>query len=96
MNDYQFGNHLYQLRHQAGYTQKEVADHCGVTNKAVSKWENGKTKPGVQIIRKLAELYHISAEALLMEIDTKSAQKITTIVLTGGPCAGKTTAMSWI
>lgn len=31
-----------------------------------------------------------------MEIDTKSAQKITTIVLTGGPCAGKTTAMSWI
>lgn len=65
-------------------------------NKAVSKWENGKTKPGVQIIRKLAELYHISAEALLMEIDTKSAQKITTIVLTGGPCAGKTTAMSWI
>lgn len=62
----------------------------------MSKWENGKTKPGVQIIRKLAELYHISAEALLMEIDTKSAQKITTIVLTGGPCAGKTTAMSWI
>lgn len=51
MNDYQFGNHLYQLRHQAGYTQKEVADHCGVSNKAVSKWENGKTKPGVQIIR---------------------------------------------
>ena len=50
----------------------------------------------MQIIRKLAELYHISAEALLMEIDTKSAQKITTIVLTGGPCAGKTTAMSWI
>lgn len=96
MNDYQFGNHLYQLRHQAGYTQKEVADHCGVSNKAVSKWENGKTKPGVQIIRKLAKLYHISAEALLMEIDTKSAQKITTIVLTGGPCAGKTTAMSWI
>ena len=55
MNDYQFGNHLYRLRHQAGYTQKEVADHCGVSNKAVSKWENGKTKPGAQIIRKLAE-----------------------------------------
>ena len=40
MNDYQFGNHLYQLRHQAGYTQKEVADHCGVSNKAVSKWQD--------------------------------------------------------
>ena len=37
MNDYQFGNHLYQLRHQAGYTQKEVADHCGVSNKAVGR-----------------------------------------------------------
>lgn len=96
MSDYNFGNHLYELRKRSGCSQKEVAAFCGVSNKAVSKWENGKTKPKVQIIRKLAELYGVSIEILLMKWEERKVQKITKIVLTGGPCAGKTTAMSWI
>ena len=96
MIDYEFGNYLYELRLNAGYSQKEAAAFCGVSNKAVSKWENGKTKPKVQIIRKLAELYHVSPDHLLKICDVQKMKKITKIVLTGGPCAGKTTAMSWI
>lgn len=96
MSDYNFGNYLYELRKKAGYSQKEVAAFCGVSNKAVSKWETGKTKPKVQLIRKLAELYRVSPETLLKNWEERKVQKITKIVLTGGPCAGKTTAMSWI
>lgn len=96
MLDYEFGNHLYTLRRHSGYTQKEVAAFCGVSNKAVSKWETGKTKPQVQVIRKLAELYRINPEDLLKQKEGKNMNKITKIVLTGGPCAGKSTAMSWI
>ena len=96
MNDYGFGNYLYELRKQSGYGQKEVAAFCGVSNKAVSKWENGKTMPKVQLIRKLADLYRVSPEILLRKSEERKMQKITKIVLTGGPCAGKSTAMSWI
>lgn len=96
MNDYGFGNYLYELRKQSGYGQKEVALFCGVSNKAVSKWETGKTKPKVQIIRKLSELYGVSPTILLTKWEERRMQKITKIVLTGGPCAGKSTAMSWI
>ncbi|MCQ2521322.1 MAG: AAA family ATPase [Lachnospiraceae bacterium] len=96
MNDYGFGNHLLKLRKKCGYAQKEVAAFCGVSNKAVSKWENGKTKPKVQIIRRLAELYKVSPEELLKLLEDEKMQTITKIVLTGGPCAGKSTAMSWI
>lgn len=96
MSDYAFGNYLYELRMHFGYAQKEVAAFCGVSNKAVSKWENGKSKPKVQIIRKLAELYRVSPDQLLKLCEVQKMKAITKIVLTGGPCAGKSTAMSWI
>ena len=96
MNDYEFGNRLYELRRRTGLTQAELADKVGVTNKAVSKWENGKAKPTTNVLRKLATLYGISVEQLLEERGGQHQVDITKIVITGGPCAGKTTAMSWI
>ena len=65
MNDYEFGNYLYALRKNAGLSQTELADQLGVTNKAVSKWKNGKSKPTTQTLRNLADLFGISVETLL-------------------------------
>lgn len=39
MND--FGKNLNSLRKLKGWTQTELADKLGVTNQAISKWENG-------------------------------------------------------
>ena len=38
---YDFGNYLYFLRREAHLTQKELAARLSVSDKAVSKWENG-------------------------------------------------------
>ena len=38
---YDFGNYLYFLRSEAHLTQKELAARLSVSDKAVSKWENG-------------------------------------------------------
>ena len=96
MNDYKFGNYIFELRRKAGLTQSELAAEVGVTNKAVSKWEVGKAKPSVDTIRKLAALFQVSVDELLRKRDGGQPVKITKIVITGGPCAGKSTAMSWI
>lgn len=96
MNDFTFGNRLYQLRQEAGFTQAYVAHKVGVTNKSVSKWENGAAKPSTNVLRKLAILFHISIEELLTLREEKTMPEIKKVVITGGPCAGKTTAMSWI
>ena len=65
MNNYKFGNYLYALRKNACLTQAAVAFQLGVTNKAVSKWENGKSKPNTETLNKLADLYGVSADSLL-------------------------------
>ena len=95
MNDYSFGNLLYELRTKSKLTQGELAIKLGVTNKAISKWENGKAKPTTDTLKKISVLFNIPIEKLL-QIKNEQKKDITKIVITGGPCAGKTTAMSWI
>ncbi len=96
MNDYPFGNYIFEKRKQAGLSQSQVARLIGVSDKAVSKWENGRAKPTTDALRKLAALYRLPVEELLRARDERKIPKITKIVLTGGPSAGKTTALSWI
>ena len=95
-NDYEFGNYLTVLRQQTGLTQRALGYFLGVSDKAVSKWENGKSKPGINTLRRLAELFHVPLEEMLQKTEEKKSMQITKIVITGGPCAGKTTALSWI
>ena len=57
MDQIKIGKFIASQRKEHGLTQSQLAEKLGITDKAVSKWENGKTKPGAQIIRKLAELY---------------------------------------
>lgn len=96
MNDYSFGNKLFELRTSRGLSQTELAQMLRVTNKAVSKWETGKSKPTTNMIRKLAALFMIDVDELLSMKEGMREAEITKIVITGGPCAGKSTAMSWI
>ena len=96
MNDYRFGNYLYDLRKHAGLTQEQVGMLVGVSPKTVSKWENGRAKPTTNALRKLARLYGFSVEKLLQMKEERNMAEIHKIVITGGPCAGKTTGMSWI
>ncbi|MBR6030155.1 MAG: AAA family ATPase [Clostridia bacterium] len=94
MLDCTFGNRLSELRKKSGLSQAELGKLLHVTNKAVSKWENGKAKPALDIVGKLADALNVSVDELL---EAPAGEKqITRIVITGGPCAGKTTAMSWI
>lgn len=96
MKDIDFGNYLYQLRKDNNLTQRFVAYQLDVSDKAVSKWEMGKSKPDLDKLKSLAVLYNVSLDELLNSQEEKRNVKISKIVLTGGPCAGKTTALNWI
>lgn len=96
MKNIDFGNYLYQLRKENNLTQRYVAYQLDVSDKAVSKWEMGKSKPDLEKLKLLAVLYDVPLNELLDIQEKKKEVKIKKIVLTGGPCAGKTTALTWI
>ena len=96
MRDYKFGNKLYELRKKKNLTQEDVAILLDISDKSVSKWENGTAKPTIDNLKKLSNIFSISLDELLELEEEKEEKKIVKIVLTGGPCAGKTTAMNWI
>lgn len=64
MNDYTFGNFMYTLRTEKGYSQSQLGEMLGVTNKAVSKWENGSAKPNTALIPRIAEIFGVTVEEL--------------------------------
>ena len=65
MRDYSFCNFLHELRLLRGLTQYQLGALVGVSDKAVSKWENGFSKPKSSILFKLSEVLEISVDELL-------------------------------
>lgn len=60
-----FGKFIYELRKENNLTQKELADKLGVTDKAVSRWENGKNYPDIEIMQSISDIFEISVSELL-------------------------------
>lgn len=65
MNDYAFGDFLYQLRTEKGLSQSQLGDMMGVSNKAVSKWEMGVSKPRPAMLVALSSFFGVTVEELL-------------------------------
>ncbi len=65
MQDYLFGNRLAKLRKAKGYSQFQVAKMMGLTDKAISKWETGVSKPRASACAKLAGLLGVDVDQLM-------------------------------
>lgn len=65
MNQEKTGAFIAQLRKESNMTQVQLADELGVTNKAISKWENGKCMPDYGIIKPLCQELGITVSELI-------------------------------
>lgn len=66
MNNYKFGNYICKLREEHNYTQREFAKILDVSDKAISKWENGQAIPRMDTLEKIAETLDTTIEELLI------------------------------
>ena len=60
-----FSNKLKQIRKQSGLGQQELADILGISKSAVSMYEQGKREPNFDLLLKMTEVFHVSANDLL-------------------------------
>lgn len=65
MNQEKIGKFIAELRKEQNMTQEEFAEKLGVTNKSVSRWENGKTLPDLSMITILAKEFHVDISEIL-------------------------------
>ena len=66
----EIGGNILQLRRQKKMKQKDIAILLGVSNRAVSKWESGKSYPNMEHIAELAKIFGVSVDYIMRgEID---------------------------
>ena len=65
MDQIKIGRFVASQRKERGLTQAQLAETLGVTDRAVSKWENGKSLPDYSVLPSLCDALGISVNELL-------------------------------
>lgn len=101
MDTIKIGNFLATLRKEQGLTQEALGEKLGVTNKTISRWENGNYLPPVEMLQELSNLYAVSINELLCgerlekEEYQKKAEETITGILSGSPFSFKERSDFW-
>ena len=64
MDQEKIGKFIASCRKEKGLTQAVLAEELGITNRAVSKWETGRSLPDASIMQELCELLGITVSEL--------------------------------
>lgn len=65
MDQIKIGKFIAALRKERGMTQEQLGEKLGVTNKTVSRWENGNYMPGVEILSLLSKEFGVTINELI-------------------------------
>jgi transcriptional regulator with XRE-family HTH domain len=60
-----FGERLAQLRKAAGYTQVQLAEHIGLSQRMISYYEKTDDHPIAKVLRHFARALEVSTDELL-------------------------------
>lgn len=78
MDQIKIGKFISEKRKEAKLTQSELAEKLNITDRAISKWENGKSMPDSGIIPELCKILNITITDLFNGeiVDMKDNKKI--------------------
>lgn len=65
MNQEKIGKFLKELRKQKGLTQEQIAEKFSVSNRTISRWENGNNMPDLDILIEISDYYEVDIREIL-------------------------------
>ena len=63
--DNKLAENIRIYRKNMGFTQEQLAERLGITLGTISKWERGTSEPDLLYVMQIAELFHVSVDALI-------------------------------
>lgn len=74
MDQNKIGTYIKELRLKNNLSQSDLAKKLSVTNQAISKWENGRGIPDIEMLKQLSEIFNVNVDDLLNG-ETKAEKK---------------------
>ena len=68
------GKNILHKRKEAGMTQEQFAEKLGISNRSISRWENGKTIPDISLFPSICQELGISLTELLTGKNEEKAE----------------------
>lgn len=65
MDQKKIGQFLKELRTEKKLTQEQFAEIIDMTNRSISRWENGVNMPDFDVLIQIAEYFDVSVEEIL-------------------------------
>lgn len=65
MDQKKIGSFLKELRKEKGMTQERLAEQFNVSNRTVSRWENGYNMPDLDILIEISDFYEVDLREIL-------------------------------
>lgn len=76
MNQQEIGKFISKCRKEKGFTQAQLAEALGVSDRSVSRWENGNTMPDISLYEPLCKALDIEVSELLYARKLNDSEKV--------------------
>ena len=86
---YKIGNKLHAIRKRMGYTQIEVAELAGLSDRTYADIERGNVNMRIETILRICEVLHITPDEILTEKEAEATQNQAEILAKLNACAPK-------
>ena len=79
-----FGETLKDIRTATGHTQKDIAEHLGLSHRAYQSYELNAREPNLKVLSAIADYYNVSVDYLLCR--SKQGERFTMYGYKCGNC----------
>ena len=72
MNNITWHENMRQLREIRNYSQRELSQLIGVSERTLQRYESGESEPTISVLIKLSQLYDVSIDEIVGNYTTKT------------------------